>query len=366
MLRIASVIFTLIAVSGSSALSADPVRPSGRIVVSVKTWEGEYSTRDVPGGVEATPAEGAIHAIDIATGQASELARLGRVCDHPTASPDGQWVYFQSNATGQWRLHRCRADGGGLEDLTLAHPPGPPWVDSYGYALSRDGRQLLFTVSDGMAGRLALADADGSRPRVLFPDFGYVYMGQLSPDRTRVVASGPAQGYRLLIADMPDGQPRVLTPDHPDSYAPQFTPDGQTVVFCRRDGDVYRIDAAGGNPQRLTEGNSYVEFRLSAQDLHGSTDGPQVSPDGRRIAYVAVRDGVPNVWVMNLDGSDQKQVTHHQSPSGRPRWSPDGAALGYVSFVGRYPQLFVVPTDGGEARQVSDFDGAATLFNWMP
>src|SRR5205085_11236063 len=131
----------------------------------------------------------------------------------------------------------------------------------------------------------------------------------LSPTNDRVVFSGPARRYRLLIATLPNGKPRELTPDHPESFVPQFTPDGKTVVFFRRDGDVYRVGADGKDLRRLTEGNRYGEFKLSEKDQHGSSDGPDISLDGKRIAYLAVKDGVANVWTMNLDGSKQKQVT---------------------------------------------------------
>src|SRR5262249_59265934 len=118
---------------------------------------------------------------------------------------------------------------------------------------------------------VVLAEVDGGGPRLLFAKLGYTYRGPFSPAADRVVVSGPARGYRLLIADFPDGQPRELTPNHPESYVPQFTPDGNTIVFVRRDGDVYRVQADGTNLRRLTEGNRYVEFRLSAKDGHGSS-----------------------------------------------------------------------------------------------
>src|SRR5262249_46306143 len=147
---------------------------------------------------------------------------------------------------------------------------------------------------------------------------------------------------------------------------PQFTPDGKTIIFVRRDGDVYRVDADGKNLRRLTEGNRYVEFRLSAKDSHGSSDGPQVCPGGRRIAYVAFSGGVPNVCVMNLDGGEQRQITFRKTPCGRVRWSPDGKQLAFVSFEGKYPQLFVVGASGGEPRQLTRLDGAVYFLNWKP
>jgi hypothetical protein len=102
-------------------------------------------------------------------------------------------------------------------------------------------------------------------------------MAGLSPGNDHVVFSGPARGYRLLLATLPEGTPVELTPDHPECFVPQFAPDGRTIVFIRRDGDVYRVDADGRNLRRLTEGNRHVEFKLSAKDQHGSTDGPHVS-----------------------------------------------------------------------------------------
>ena len=236
--------------------------------------------------------------------------------------------------------------------------------DSFGYALSADGSKMVITVHDGQSGRVMAANADGSAPQFVAPHLGYIYMARLSPGNDRVVFSGPARGYRLLSAALPDGKPTELTPDHPECFVPQFTPDGKTVVFIRRDGDVYRVDADGKHFKRLTEGNQYVEFKLSPKDRHGSTDGPDIAPDGKRIAFVARKDGVPNVFVMDLDGGNRRQITARNTACGRVRWSPDGTQLAFVSFEGKYPQLFVVPATGGEPRQLTKLDGAVYYVNW--
>jgi TolB protein len=191
-------------------------------------------------------------------------------------------------------------------------------------------------------------------------------MARLGPKGNRVVFSGPARGYRLLLADLPDGKPIELTPDHSECFVPQFTPDGKAVVFVRRDGDVYRVDVDGKNLKRLTTGNRYVEFRLSPKDQHGSTDGPNVSPDGKRVAFIAVQDGVPNVFVIDLDGGNRRQVTARTAPCGRVTWSPDGTLLSFVSFEGKYPQLFVVPAAGGEPQQITKLDGGVNFAHWKP
>jgi Tol biopolymer transport system component len=363
---LASVLPALLLPAPSSADGQGRDEPSGVLVFSVKTWDGDYTSRDVPGGVKTSPVEGAIYTVRADGTGLKKLTDLGKNTDFPTFSPDGRWVYFQSNASGHSHVYRCTPAGKDVQALTEGDRLGKSWKDAYGYALSRDGRRLLYTVHDGTTGRVALADADGGNPRLLFPGLGYAYMGALGPAGDRVVVSGPARGYRLLVADLPDGEPRELTPDHPDCYAPQFTPDGRTVAFVRRDGDVYRVGIDGKGLRRLTEGNRHVEFRLSEKDAHGSTDGPQVSPDGKQVAYVAVRDDVSNVWVMNIDGGEQRQVTSRKAPCGRPRWSPDGKRLAFVSFEGKYPQLFTVAAAGGEPRRLTRLDGGVYFVNWGP
>ncbi|MEL6529664.1 MAG: amidohydrolase family protein, partial [Pseudomonadota bacterium] len=88
-------------------------------------------------------------------------------------------------------------------------------------------------------------------------------------------------------------------------------PDGQTIAFNVL-GDIYTMPITGGTPTRIAEGLSW-EVQ------------PRFSPDGERIAFTSDRGGGDNIWVMNRDGSDKRQVTKesfrlvHQ-----PTWSPDG------------------------------------------
>ncbi|HTI50606.1 MAG TPA: hypothetical protein VL475_06640 [Planctomycetaceae bacterium] len=344
------------------AADADPQT----LVFSLKSWEGEYTTSDAPGAPPPTPVTGAIYTIRGDGAELTKVAQPGKSADYPFFSPDGKWIYFQSNASGTMRIYRRPAGEGELQVVGDATRLGPPWTTAYGYSLSRDGTRLLYSVSDGSQARIAMANSDGSDPRLILPELGYLYMVSLAPANDVLVCSGPASGYRLKLIHLADKKVVDLTPDHPDSYAPQFTPDGRTLIFLRRDGDIYRVDVDGKNLRRLTEGNRYVEFRLSPRDAHGSTDAPQLSPDGRKIAYIALRQGVPNVGVIDLDGSEPKQITYRNVPCGRVRWSPDGKRLAFVSFDGKYPQLFVVSATGGEPQQLTRLDGAVYFVQWKP
>ncbi|WP_289029769.1 amidohydrolase family protein [uncultured Paraglaciecola sp.] len=90
-----------------------------------------------------------------------------------------------------------------------------------------------------------------------------------------------------------------------------ITPDDKHIVFDML-GDIFIVDSAGGDAKALTQ-----DF---AWNIH-----PAVSPDGKKIAFISDRGGLSNLWVMNLDGTNLKQVsTEKYNLIHSPKWSPDG------------------------------------------
>ncbi|MDZ3830843.1 MAG: amidohydrolase family protein [Sphingopyxis sp.] len=88
-------------------------------------------------------------------------------------------------------------------------------------------------------------------------------------------------------------------------------PDGQTIAFDLL-GDIYTMPIAGGTPTRIAEGLAYEHQ-------------PRFSPDGQRIAFVSDRGGGDNIWLMNRDGSDKRQLSKEEFRLlNQPSWSPDG------------------------------------------
>jgi len=89
------------------------------------------------------------------------------------------------------------------------------------------------------------------------------------------------------------------------------SPDGQTVAFDLL-GDIYTMPITGGTPTRIAEGLAYETQ-------------PRFSPDGKRIAFTSDRGGGDNIWIMNRDGSDKRQLTTESFRLlNQPSWSPDG------------------------------------------
>ncbi len=89
------------------------------------------------------------------------------------------------------------------------------------------------------------------------------------------------------------------------------SPDGRTIAFALL-GDIYTMPIAGGTPTRIAEGLAW-EVQ------------PRFSPDGSRIAFTSDRGGGDNIWIMNANGADKRQVTKEDFRLlNQPSWSPDG------------------------------------------
>jgi len=99
---------------------------------------------------------------------------------------------------------------------------------------------------------------------------------------------------------------------------------------------------------------------------------PQISPDGRRVAFVLSQmdqekdDYVTNIYLVDREG-EVRQLSQRNKDGG-PRWSPDGRSLAFLSDRRQpgVPQLYLLPLSGGEAMRVTDHAGGVAYPEWSP
>ena len=189
----------------------------------------------------------------------------------------------------------------------------------------------------------------------------------VSPDGRRVafirrISGGIADVYVISIDG---GSPRRVTADEADLTGIDWSSDGRSIVYSsdRAGGySLWRVSADGGTPSLIAGGAARMKHPVGDRAARrvvyenwnyeiniwqvGQVEEarpvtrtselwnlyPQVSPNGRQLAYVSTQSGTHELWVADRDGANARQVTRlARGVVKTPRWSPDGRRIVYLA-----------------------------------
>jgi eukaryotic-like serine/threonine-protein kinase len=216
----------------------------------------------------------------------SRLTLLDGVAQQPMISPDGKWVVYVSEVSGNPDIYLQSTTGQTAINLTKDSPAADTTP-----AFSADGERIAFR-----------SERDGG---------GLFVMGRTGESVRRLTKSG------FQPAWFPDGRRLAFVSGQ-----------GLTSAVETRGGDIgelWTVDTTGGEPQRIYRGDAVQ---------------PRVSPNGRRIAFWAMPPNEDftgfastnrDVWTVAVDGADPVRVTTDEATDWNPVWSPDGTALYFLS-----------------------------------
>ncbi|MEW6477696.1 MAG: DPP IV N-terminal domain-containing protein [Actinomycetota bacterium] len=161
--------------------------------------------------------------------------------------------------------------------------------------------------------------------------------------RTKLVACA-ASAVLLLsggtaTADRVDGPGAPPPPAELNGRYLVSAPSNKDATTGAINWDIFSMNLDGSDRRQLTD--SPASDQLAAW-----------SPDGQKIAYMTHRTGKATLWVMNADGSNQHQVSNTHRAAMAPAWSPDGTQLAYMS-TGYGNQIFVLDLATGQNRQIT-------------
>jgi len=324
---------------------------------------------------------------------------------YPRWSPDSSsLIYFSPSQEpdGEGKIWQISALGGTARPLVSSLSGGD---------LSHDGKHIAYFHSNQGDIELAVADPDGSNSRkliVLPNEYNYSDVRWSPDDRKLGFQRGRTFDYDVFYVPAEGGSLHAITQDGNPLEGFAWLPDGSGVVYSSSRGDtvlylrtmnLWSVKSGGKNLRQLTFGEtSYISpdldrhgnivatrrqiqfniwrypvdgspeenVRRGVQITHqtGTVQTPSAGPGDRELVYLSDSGGHGNLWILNLETAQNRQVTFEDDPQlaiGVPVWSPDGKHIAYVKrgLTAWNVDLWLMNPDGSDAHKVSDGGGWA-------
>ena len=271
----------------------------------------------------------------------------------PSWSPDGSRIAFASNREGNWELYLVIVDTLETSRVTSneavdRRPAWTPGGDQLAFVSNRDGQRCfdIYTIHPETK----------KVTRVTFRPQGC----DDNPSWTPTTVPGEISKRIAFDSDRDDGKGEIYVLDvrtfavtrvtfreaTPD-LNPTISPDGSRIAFqsyVNGNWEIFVMESDGTNVKQLT-------FN-PADDID-----PAWSPDGQRIAFATNRDGNWEIYTMDVDGGNVKNLTNSGTHERWPTWSPNGEEIAFQSDrTGRWEIWKMRSADGTEQKQLTGLE----------
>jgi TolB protein len=299
-------------------------------------------------------------------GAACVLIGTGFAVGGPTAGaasfPGQNGKIAFARDTGTPAVYVMDADGSHPKRIAASgsDAPAPSW--------SADGSKLAFVKRAGRSDEIFVSDARGNHAQRLTKNRLTDGAPTWSPDGTKLAFTRYGNSVDIFVMDADGSHPVNLTntPDSSEDEA-SWSPDGTKIVFSSQ------ADSSDGPNPITIDAISPDGTGRQTLAANGVASSPTWAPDGTKIAYQStVGDALPQIYVMNADGSNTVDLTSQPDEMFfSPWWSPDGTKI--LFHAARHEgaildsQIYVMDADGANQTALTDEPGTIDRHpSWQP
>ncbi len=305
---------------------------------------------------------------DFATRLTDHMEQRNYINMNPSFNPTGDKIAFLTDRNEYKEIMIMSAlDGRILDTVTRGEKAGEyeemHWLRG-GISWSPDGSMVVFATKSGKKDAINIVKVtDDGYDKMIVPDMDAVYSPDWSPDGSRIVFSGIKNGkLDLFIVDIETEKYIRLTDDYFDEADPKWSPDGSQITFSSD-----RLTP----PYQLTINGIYGAYNIFTVNADGSNvrqltsnkfndRSPDWSPDGKNIVFTSDRNGIVNLYQINLEEKSVQPLTNLLTGSATPEWSPDGSKIAFTSFQEGGWDIFLLKRP--LKRQITSSDIAPTVY----
>ena len=226
---------------------------------------------------------------------------------------------------------------------------------------SPDGKKLVYVMMLAGKYQIFTMNTNGTEQKQITNDPWNHDSPALSPDGKKIAYVSDRSGHEVIYAlNLDGGAEERLTSEASDSIHPNWSSDSKRVIFCTDDdmhppkknaSEIYAVDVATRKITTLISG--------------GTNTYPSWSPDGTKIVFRRmIGDMNSEVFVVNSDGTAEKNLSNHMAFDGWPAWSPDGTKIAFSSNRRANYQIHIMDADGSNVRLLANTEGRATEPRW--
>lgn len=235
------------------------------------------------------------------------VTKNGSINMLPAWYPDGRRFLFTSFLARNPNLYVASVDKGAASLLS-----GRQGLNTGG-AVSPDGRLLALTLTKDGNSEVYVQPAEGKGLKRLTNHWAIDSSPSWSPSGRRIAFVSARWGDPHVFVMNADGSDvQRVTERGTYNQTPDWSPRGDLIAFTARDErnvfDIFTVDPKTKEIRRLTQDQ-------------GNNEEPSFSPDGNHVVFISTRTGKSELWIMGVDGSNQKQISQGGGYL-TPAWSP--------------------------------------------